>query len=277
MTIYSAMQNKRLPASYSMSKCAKCEANQDSRLLDLPPELRNSIYTYVLATDDVIQIPASGKPTRPPLLQVCQQITDEATLLYYSCSKFSVGAGKRLKILRRWILSLEEKERKCLRAVTVTRDVSEKTATILAGLSTGILQTGNREQQAEVVHNVRQRELEDRHASHQTFTALSALGLDPEHVHFDPPLGPAPHALIAQAVALHGEKRNEIFARCVKRPLNDRWVVFMRETKAGLLSGDHDSTVRLSCETVAGLRAEGYTDCEISRLFTPMSREGEEK
>ncbi|RMY85846.1 hypothetical protein D0864_07206 [Hortaea werneckii] len=273
MTIDSALKRKRVSASYSMSKYGKRKINQDSRLLDLPPELRNSIYTYVLATDDAIQIPASGKPTRPPLLQVCQQITDEATLLYYSCSKFSLSAGKRLKILRRWILSLEEEERKCLRAVTVTREVSEKTAVMVAGFAPAILQIEIREQQAAVLDIIRQREFEDVHS----FMALSVLGLNPERVHFDPPPGPGPHALIDQAVALQGEKRNEILARCVKRLLNDHWVVSMRETKEDMLSGDHESSLRLTCEYVAELRSQGYTDPQIFRLFTPLSREGKEK
>ncbi|KAI6834782.1 hypothetical protein KC340_g5836 [Hortaea werneckii] len=231
-----------------MSKNAKRQIKQDSRLLDLPPELRNSIYTYVLATDNVIQIPASGKLTRPPLLQVCQQITDDATLLYYSCNRFNISAGKRLRILRRWILSLEEKERKCLRTVTVTRDVSEKTAVMVAGCATDIMQTHDDEKQAKMLDTVRQRELEDVHASHQTITALSVMGLNPEHVHFDQPPGPDLHALITQAVRLHGEERNEALSRCVQRLLNGRWVDFMQRTKAGLLSGNHDSSVRLSCD-----------------------------
>ncbi|RMZ00329.1 hypothetical protein D0860_08022 [Hortaea werneckii] len=270
------MQKKRLPASYSLSKYGKREVNQDSRLLDLPPELRNSIYTYVLATDDVIQIPESGKPTRPPLLQVCQQITDEATLLYYSCSKFSISAGKRLKILRRWILSLEEKERKCLRAVTVTRDVSEKTAVMVAGFATAMLEPRIWDQQAAVLDIIRQQEFEDEHTSNQTFMALSVLGLNPARVHFDPPPGPGPHALIDQAITLQGEKRNEILARCVERLLNDHWVVSMRETKEDMLSGDHESSLRLICDDIAWLRGDGYTDREIFRLYTPLSREGKE-
>ncbi|KAI6886344.1 hypothetical protein KC318_g15016 [Hortaea werneckii] len=276
MTIDSAVKKKRVPASYSVSKYAKREINQDSRLLDLPPELRNTIYTYVLATDDVIQIPASGKPIRPPILKVCQQITDDATLLYYSCNKFSISAGKRLKILRRWILSLEVKERKCLGTVTVMREVSEKTAVMVARFATEIMQTDDREKQAEMLDSVRQRETEDVHASHQTFKALSVLGLNPERVQFDPPPGPDPHALIAQAYGFHGEELNENLSRCVKRLLNDRWVEFMRRNEGDLPSGDHDSSVRLSCEDVAELRSEGYTDREIFGLFTRVRREGVE-
>ncbi|RMY78732.1 hypothetical protein D0863_00526 [Hortaea werneckii] len=270
------MKQKRLPASYSMSKHAKREMNQDSKLLDLPPELRNNIYTYALATDDLIQIPASGKPTRPPLLQVCQQITADATLLYYSCNKFNISAGKRLKILRRWILSLEEKERKCLGPVTVTRDVSGKTATMVAELTTAIQQTENREKQAEVLGIIRQRELEDVHASHQVLTALSVMGLDPERVHFDPPPGPDARTMIAQMFPLQVEKLDEALLRYVERLLNDLWVDFIRRNKAGLLSGNHDSSVRLSCESVTELRSEGYTDREIFGRLTRVRREGVE-
>ncbi|GAB1725234.1 hypothetical protein NU195Hw_g3985t1 [Hortaea werneckii] len=273
----SAVRKKRVAECYSLSKYAKRKINQDSRLLNLPPELRNSIYTYVLATDDVIQIPASSKPTRPPLLQVCQQITDEATLLYYSCSKFSISAGKRLKILRRWILSLEEKERKSLRTVTVARDVSEKTAVMVAGFAAEIMETDDRGKEADMLATVLQREREDVNASHQAFTAFSVMGLDRERVYFNPPPGPDPHALVAQAVGLHGGERNELLVRCVKRLLNDRWVFLMRTTKVGLLSGDHESSLRLTCEYVAVLRSQGYTDREIFRLFTRVSREGMEE
>ncbi|KAI7222028.1 hypothetical protein KC333_g1371 [Hortaea werneckii] len=264
------MKQKKFPASHSMSKYAKREVSQNSRLLDLPPELRNSIYTYVLATDDVIQIPASGKRTRPPLLQVCQQITADATLLYYSCNKFNISAGKRLKILRRWILSLEEKERKCLGTVTVTREVNDKTAVMVARFATEIMQTDDRKKQAELLDSARQRETEDVHASRQTFTALSVLGLNPERVQFDPPPGPDPHALITQAYGLHGEQLNENLSRCVKRLLNDRWVEFMRR------NGNHASSVLLSCESVAGLRSKGYNDREIFGRLTRVRREGVE-
>ncbi|KAI7162600.1 hypothetical protein KC349_g1903 [Hortaea werneckii] len=250
---------------------------QDSRLLDLPPELRNSIYAYVLTIDDVIQIPESGKPTRPPLLQVCQQITSDATLLYYSCNQFNISAGKRLKIFRRWILSLEEKERKCLSTVTVTRGVNGKTGTLVAGFAAAIQQTDNREKKAEHLNLIRQRELADVHASHQTFTALSVMGLDPERIHFDPPPGPDSRALIAQMVALQREELSEVLLRYVERLLNDRWVIFMRSTKAGLLGGNHDSSVRLGCESVAELRSKGYTDREIFGLFTRARREGMEQ
>ena len=251
-----------------MSKYAKREVSQNSRLLDLPPELRNTIYAYVLATDDVIQIPASGKPTRPSLLKVCQQITKDTNLLYYSCNKFNISAGKRLKIFRRWILSLGEKERKCLGPVTVTRDVSGTTATMLAGVTTAIQQTENRDQQAGVPEIIRQRELKDFHASHQAFTALSVLGLNPERVHFDPPPGPDARTLIAQMFPVRIEELDEVILRCAKRQLNDRWVDFMRRNKDSLLSGSHDSSARLNCESIAGLRAEGYSDREIFGRLT---------
>ncbi|KAI7238840.1 hypothetical protein KC330_g2322 [Hortaea werneckii] len=273
MTIDNAMRKKTVPASYSMSKYARREIDQDSRLLDLPPELRNSVYTYALATDDVIQIPASGKPTRPPLLKVCQQITKDATLLYYSCNKFSISAGKRLKIFRRWILSLEEKERKCLGPVTITRDVSGKTATMVSELTTAIQQTENREKKAEVLGIIRQREQEDVHASHQVLTALSVMGLDPERVHFDPPPGPDARTMIAQMFPLQVEKLDEALLRYVERLLNDLWVDFMRRNKGGLLSENHDSSIRLSCGSVAELRSEGYTDREIFGRFTRVARE----
>ncbi|KAI6886153.1 hypothetical protein KC363_g1554 [Hortaea werneckii] len=260
-----------------MSKYSKHQIKQDSRLLDLPPELRNSIYTHVLATDEVIQIPAAGKLTRPPLLRVCQQITDDATLLYYSCNRFSISAGKRLKILRRWILSLEEKERKSLRTVTVTREVSGKTATMLAGHSTAVVETEDYEQQAKVFDIIRKRESEDMHASRQTFNALSVMGLDPKRVHFDFTPGPDTHALIDQMMLVEGDELSDLMLRYAERKLNDRWIFLMRTARTIALSAYRDFSARLTCEKVAELRAEGCTDREIFRHLMRMSREGVEE
>lgn len=56
-----------------------------SRLLSLPPELRDRIYRAVLV-EGVINIDSNSKPST--LLQCCSQILEEATEIYYYDNKF---------------------------------------------------------------------------------------------------------------------------------------------------------------------------------------------
>ena len=55
--------------------------------LDLPPELRNRIYKFVLVENDgLVAIDASWQP--PALLQTCKQIRNEASPMAYFSSRF---------------------------------------------------------------------------------------------------------------------------------------------------------------------------------------------
>lgn len=62
---------------------------QNSRLLDLPPELRNQIYRHVLHEPNKIVIPTHGPiPTEPGLVRTCREIRAESLLIYYQENKF---------------------------------------------------------------------------------------------------------------------------------------------------------------------------------------------
>ncbi|KAK3706704.1 hypothetical protein LTR37_012548, partial [Vermiconidia calcicola] len=52
-----------------------------SPLLELPGELRNRIYGYVLV-DDIIKLDSTGH-TEPELLHTCKQVRKEAIRIYY--------------------------------------------------------------------------------------------------------------------------------------------------------------------------------------------------
>ncbi|KAK3677649.1 hypothetical protein LTR78_002499 [Recurvomyces mirabilis] len=78
---------------------------QNSRLLRLPPELRNRIYGLVLL-DEVQEFRFSFHhyPTYPPVLQVCQQIRHEALCIYFRSAHFEFiihwrGLGALLRYL----------------------------------------------------------------------------------------------------------------------------------------------------------------------------------
>ncbi|KAK6389431.1 hypothetical protein LTR65_006812 [Meristemomyces frigidus] len=87
-------QNDRSPHSSPpdiINADVKTTANivQYSSLLCIAPELRrNNIYNYVLVSQADIEIPDSGKLAQPGLLKTCQQITEEATAIYYAQNTF---------------------------------------------------------------------------------------------------------------------------------------------------------------------------------------------
>lgn len=59
-----------------------------AHLLDLPAELRNTIYRLTLTTNDAITINSNASPQRWALLRTCKTIRDEATPIFYSENTF---------------------------------------------------------------------------------------------------------------------------------------------------------------------------------------------
>ena len=59
-----------------------------SPLLNLPAELRNTVYRLALTTDDAITINRDTFSQRIALLQTCRTIRDEATSIFYAESIF---------------------------------------------------------------------------------------------------------------------------------------------------------------------------------------------
>lgn len=73
----------------AMDRSDTRSATMASRLLQLPPELRNIIYRRAVVTSNKIRI-KSDCIREPPLLLVCKQIRQEACDLYYYENEFTV-------------------------------------------------------------------------------------------------------------------------------------------------------------------------------------------
>lgn len=65
-------------------------AQQQCRLLSLPPELRNRIYELVLEGPTGIRIPFDQRNSLPPLLAARRQIRSEANSFYFGDKVFSI-------------------------------------------------------------------------------------------------------------------------------------------------------------------------------------------
>ncbi|KAK5737691.1 hypothetical protein LTR17_006553 [Elasticomyces elasticus] len=70
-----------------------------SLLLQLPPELRNRIYTLALSSAEAIVISEFTGLPKPPLLKVCQVISAETTQLYYACNTFELRLAPRTSLI----------------------------------------------------------------------------------------------------------------------------------------------------------------------------------
>lgn len=70
------------------------ETTQNSSLLSLPSELRNTIYELVLVSEKRIKIyDKANKDCRPPaVLQACHQLRHEAGAIYYGGNIFKIRA-----------------------------------------------------------------------------------------------------------------------------------------------------------------------------------------
>lgn len=113
----STRRSDRIKASYLYS--TEHRVPQTSRLLTIPPEIRNLIYEYALCDSPKVKVnkPCKGLSTtrqpEPAILRTCTQIRNEATSIYYGQTTFvafgvwvlqdwarSLGAGKA-HLLRR--------------------------------------------------------------------------------------------------------------------------------------------------------------------------------
>ncbi|KAK5119921.1 hypothetical protein LTR85_007247 [Meristemomyces frigidus] len=99
---------------------------QESKLLSIPPELRNGIYGYVLLSKNNIEIPDTGKLVRPALLKTCRQITEEATSIYYALNAFHAYQVSSLAGPIRWASHLTARARCSVKSVILDIRVSEK-------------------------------------------------------------------------------------------------------------------------------------------------------
>lgn len=136
---------------------ALLDADQDSRLLRLPAELRNRIYTLVPVQESHIVIkrftlwstsrrnaPKKASklgysPSPPGILQVCQELRTEATKVYYGANAFFSESQCALRV---WLWAIGEHQRTLLRDV---RGFSTTIASTFARSALEIIESVERE------------------------------------------------------------------------------------------------------------------------------------
>ncbi|KAK3109936.1 hypothetical protein LTR53_016293 [Teratosphaeriaceae sp. CCFEE 6253] len=116
------------------------EASDSSRLLGLPPGLRNMIYEACLVSPNGIDVAEPSQAREPALLAVCRQIRSEALGIFYSKNVFTsaeswstspatigltrIGRAKSARVkhleLRSWNLAIEMVCWKCERKANAT-------------------------------------------------------------------------------------------------------------------------------------------------------------
>lgn len=111
------------------------DAQMQSRLLRLPPELRNTIYSYALSEDmdpcvhDLLHsCPKTGRPlTMPPLLSTCRKTRDEAGSIWYSAATFRFH---NVVTLQKWLKRLDIQDQARIRIVKQWDMVKDREAAI---------------------------------------------------------------------------------------------------------------------------------------------------
>ena len=96
---------------------------QNSRLLQLPSELRNRIYEFALTQPNAIRLPlGQSERDKRALLRTCHQIHDEAVGIYYGNNAFVADCGAWfLNVdLISWLRGLGWKKRIMLRDVRLS-------------------------------------------------------------------------------------------------------------------------------------------------------------
>lgn len=90
------------------------------RLLDLPKELRLIIYDFVLAENNRIIIRLSGRPCKPVLLQINQQVASEALSAYKRVARFHIHADGLESELSAYLQSLGQEKLASIRKLKVS-------------------------------------------------------------------------------------------------------------------------------------------------------------
>lgn len=87
---------------------ARSDAERKHSLLNLPPELRNRIYEYVLVNRCLKITVSKEKHSQPPLLETCRQLREEASGIFYSQNELKMDVqqfsqGKELPKKHHWL------------------------------------------------------------------------------------------------------------------------------------------------------------------------------
>ena len=103
------------------------------RLLDLPPEIRDIIYEYSLASEktvvtfrlDSYQRDSYDEATQPALTMVSRQVRRESLPVYFACNRIALHTeGSKAHDARRWLSCNEDHLPKLLRVALWIRYVS---------------------------------------------------------------------------------------------------------------------------------------------------------
>lgn len=94
--------------------------DQQSPLLDLPPELRNIIYEFALQWAAAIRVPGISHQAATSLLSTCRQIRTEASPLYYKLNRFrtSIAAHGGSSVLV-WLQILGQERCRLMRRLSL--------------------------------------------------------------------------------------------------------------------------------------------------------------
>lgn len=106
-------------SNFTAGNVTAIQGTQVSRLLSLSPELRNIIYEEVLVDTNNIEIPKDGKLGRPPLLNVCRQVAEEASTIFYGLNRFK-STNNKLGDLPLWLARLPLKLRRSINAIDIS-------------------------------------------------------------------------------------------------------------------------------------------------------------
>lgn len=100
MTLEDDFELKTLGHMLLLCKKPEEKPDQDSRLLDLPPELRNRIYEYALVESEGVEISKRKLKGAMALLQTCSQIKKEASsICKYSITNLQSSTSTNMTIV----------------------------------------------------------------------------------------------------------------------------------------------------------------------------------
>ena len=130
------VQNLGLQSAFSRGRNQELQGTitQTSKLFTIPRELRDQIYAHALVSEEKIEVPVAGKLPSPSLLQVCCQITKEASPIYYGQNCFTTEVKDNMSHLLNWIQGMPRIVRCQIQTIEIRLSPSETTTSIIKSL-----------------------------------------------------------------------------------------------------------------------------------------------
>lgn len=112
---------------------------QDSALLELPAELRNRTYRYAMTSDEAVEVEGEAIISSTKLLQVCHQIREEATSIFYAENAFTVTCVDfNIAPILCWFFAIRQKNVSTISKIHIKAAFSQKSSSALADMRTYI-------------------------------------------------------------------------------------------------------------------------------------------